>query len=76
MIFNYDMLLSSIDNLYSGEKLENKITHFCRESAVKVYRFKRALENRAYFMSDEIKRMTNVLGIKKEEIGTYFFNYK
>ncbi len=76
MIFNYEMLLSSISSNYPGEKLENKITSFCRDSEVKIYRFKKALENKTCFQSDEIMRMANILNIKKEEIGNYFFSSK
>lgn len=71
--FNYEMLIESINRNYKGEKIEYKINKFCKDSKIKIYRFRRIIEAKAYFQSDEIYRIINLLGIKIDEISDYFF---
>lgn len=71
--FNYVLLLNNIDKKYKGDKIEYKINEFCRDTKIKIYRFKRILESKAYFQNDEMYRIMNHLEIKENEIGEYFF---
>lgn len=72
--FNHDILIKRIDKKYEGEKIENKISLFCKECKLKPYRFKRVIEGYGYFQTDEIYRMVNILDLKKNDIVDYFFN--
>jgi len=75
VIFNYDLLLSKIDEKYDGSTLGIKINKFCKDVKMKIYRFRKITEgSRYYFQADEIFRMKEVLNIKDTDL--YFLNRK
>lgn len=71
--FDYRLLLDVIDSKYEGDKIEIKINKFCKDSFIKIYRFKKILEDKAYFQSDEIYRISKILNISFDDISKYFF---
>ena len=74
MMFNYDLLLKKIDEVYKESKFEYKLVHFSKDAKIKIYRLKRIIEGKAYFQSDEIMRVKDILNISK--IEEYFFILK
>lgn len=76
MKFNYELLLKKIDDHYNMSKLEYKITALSKDIKVKIYRFRNILNNKAYFETDEIVRICEILGIPNKEIPKYFINIK
>ena len=60
---------------YEGNTIEQKIVRFCKDIKIKVYRFKRIIENKpkCYFMSDEIIRIMKKLKIQENKIAEFFF---
>ena len=75
MKLDYSCLLECIDSGYEGNTIEQKIVRFCKEIKIKVYRFKRIIENKpkCYFMSDEIIRIIKKLNIQENKIAECFF---
>ena len=74
MMFNYDLLLKKIDEVYKESKFEFKLVHFSKDAKIKIYRLKRIIEGKAYFQNDEIMRVKDILNISK--IEEYFFILK
>lgn len=75
VIFNYDLLLSKIDEKYEGSTLAIKITKFCKDIKMKIYRFRKITEgSKYYFQADEILKMKEVLNITDTDL--YFLNRK
>ena len=75
MKLDYSFLLEKINNHYEANTIEQKIVKFCKDVKIKIYRFKRIIENKpkCYFMIDEMLRSIKVLKIKNNEIGKCFF---
>lgn len=74
MMFNYDLLLKKIDEVYKESKFEYKLVHFSKDAKIKIYRLKRIIEGKAYFQNDEIVRIKDLLNISN--INEYFFKIK
>ena len=75
MKLDYSCLLECINSRYEGNTIEQKIVRFCKDIKIKVYRFKRIIENKpkCYFMSDEIIRIMKKLKIQENKIAEFFF---
>ena len=75
MKLDYSYLLDCINSYYKDNTIEKKIVRFCKDIKIKVYRFKRIIENKpkCYFMSDEIIRIMKKLNIQENKISKCFF---
>lgn len=74
MKLDYSLLIDKVDNHYKASSIDKKIVMLCKEAKIKLYRFKRIIENKpkCYFMNDEILRIVRILNIKNNDISNCF----
>lgn len=72
-----------MDYIFDFSKLRGRIREICgtEENWAKMMGFSNwsksmKLNNKSYFTSEEIIRCCEILKIKRDEIGIYFFNIK
>lgn len=75
MRLDYSFLISKINSHYKATTIEQKIVMLCKDAKIKLFRFKRIIENipKCYFLNDEMFRIIKTLGLKPNEINKCFF---
>ena len=66
--YDYSHLKGRITERYRNAK------NFCAASGISEATISRKLNNRRYFSQNEIKKISELLGITDNEIGIYFFS--
>lgn len=73
--YNHSLLLKEIDKQYEGSNIAIKITKFCKDVKIKLYRFKRVVEqNKGCFLINEVDSMKKILNIS--DTDHFFLNKK
>lgn len=70
MAFDLSKLRGRIVEKYGSQ------TSFVHEFGVSENTFSQKMNNKVRFTSDDIMKITDMLGIPKEDIGVYFFTEK
>lgn len=67
--FNYNYLISRINNKYKETTLNKNLDLLCREIRFfSLYRLNKILNNNCYFLSNEIYKISLALKLSNEEI--------
>jgi hypothetical protein len=74
-IYNYDYLLNKIQDRYKETTLNKNINAFCKEVYyLTTFKFKLVvLTKRAYFLQNEITKMSKTLNLTDDEIIKCFY---
>lgn len=70
MSFDYSKLRGKIIEKYGT------INNFSRAYGISLNSMSRKIQNKSRFSSDDIVKISNLLGIDKNDIGDYFFTKK
>ena len=78
IIFNYNDLIQAIQDKYKASTINKNINLLCKDICyLTPYRFKQVVINkRAYFLQNEIYKISKVLNLTDKEIIKYFYTIK